>query len=140
MVLFIATLQINCSSVSSLFNALSANPNLSGITALLKGAGGIEKLLGGKGPFTLLAPTNDALASLGAGGVENLLKPENQTQLTNMLKGYVLPGKTEAAALTGTSGAAINATGSAVNLGDAKITQSIPVKDGIIQVIDKLLP
>lgn len=138
-ILFVATLQFSCSSASSLVSTLASNPNLSGITSLLKGAGGIDKLLGGNGPFTLLAPSNDALSSLGTGAVENLLKPENQSQLTNMLKGYVLPGKMDATALTGASGAK-NALGNSLNLGDAKITQSIPVKNGVVQVIDKLLP
>ena len=40
-------------------------------------AAGLRDALAGEGPFTILAPTDEAFAKLPKGTVENLLKPEN---------------------------------------------------------------
>ncbi|MGF1759396.1 fasciclin domain-containing protein, partial [Photobacterium sagamiensis] len=48
--------------------------------------------LEGKGPFTLLAPTDDAFAKLPAGTLADLLKPENKEQLQAVLKNHILIG------------------------------------------------
>ncbi len=69
---FVSILHFSCSSpANALMSTLGGNPQLSGISSLLKGAGGLGNLVG-KGPFTLLAPSNNALSSLGAGALENL--------------------------------------------------------------------
>jgi len=138
MVLFlVAGLNYNCSSpTSSLLSALGGNPNLSGVSSLLKGAGGLDKLIG-KGPFTMLAPSNDALASMGKGALDNLLKSGNSSQLQDMMKKYVVPGKLDPSQLAGSG--LKDAAGNAFNLGNAKITETIPTKGGVIQVIDGLL-
>ena len=57
------------------------------------------------GPFTVFAPTNAAFANLPAGTVENLLKPENKAQLSNILTYHVVSGNLDAAAVI----AAVNA-------------------------------
>src|SRR5688572_33402650 len=41
-------------------------------------AAGLVETLKGEGPFTVLAPVNDAFAALPAGTVDMLLKPENK--------------------------------------------------------------
>lgn len=51
------------------------------------------------GPFTVFAPTNDAFTMLPAGTVENLLKPENKSQLQNILKAHVVAGNWNAMSL-----------------------------------------
>src|SRR5262245_47658675 len=72
--LLLSVASIRCSSGasllksgSSLMSSLGKVPNLSQFTNLLK-TPGLDKLLGGvlKKPFTMLAPTNDALSSAGA--------------------------------------------------------------------------
>ena len=55
-------------------------------------AAGLVPALKGKGPFTVLAPTNDAFAKLPAGTVDNLLKPENKETLTKVLTYHVVAG------------------------------------------------
>jgi uncharacterized surface protein with fasciclin (FAS1) repeats len=55
-------------------------------------AGGLVETLQGKGPFTVLAPTNEAFAALPAGTVETLLKPENKAQLVKILTCHVIAG------------------------------------------------
>jgi len=138
LVLFLAAgLNYNCASpASALMGSLGKVPNLSGVSSLLKGAGGLDKLIG-KGPFTLLAPSDNALASLGKDGLTNLLKPENASQLQNLMKKYVVPGKLDPAQLAGSG--LKDAAGNAFSLGDAKISQSIPTKGGTIQVLEGLL-
>ena len=134
---FVSFLHFSCSSpANALLGTLGSNPQLSGITSLIKGAGGLGNLVG-KGPFTLLAPSNNALSTLGAGALENLLKPENKDMLTGILKKHVLPGKFTADQIN--AGGLKDALGNVLNMGGAKITESIPTKGGLIQVIDGII-
>jgi uncharacterized surface protein with fasciclin (FAS1) repeats len=134
----IALLHLHCGTTSSLMGLLGANPNLSSITSLLKSAGGISSILGGKQPYTLLAPTNDALSSMGTDAVTNLLKPENASQLTNLLKQQVIPGNVTEDALKG--GTVKNAAGNAVDLAGATLGSAQKTKDdGLVYVVNKLL-
>jgi uncharacterized surface protein with fasciclin (FAS1) repeats len=47
--------------------------------------------LSGEGPFTVLAPTNEAFAALPEGTVDTLLLPENKAQLQTVLGCHVIP-------------------------------------------------
>ena len=62
------------------------------LATALKAAGLVETLKG-DGPFTVFAPTDDAFAKLPRGTVEELLRPENQNKLINILKYHVIAGK-----------------------------------------------
>lgn len=62
------------------------------LVAAVKAAGLVETLQGA-GPFTVLAPTDEAFAKLPKGTVENLVKPENKETLTKILTYHVLAGK-----------------------------------------------
>ncbi|MGD1860899.1 MAG: fasciclin domain-containing protein [Leptolyngbyaceae cyanobacterium] len=60
---------------------------------------GLVDALSGEGPFTVFAPTNDAFADLDellsdryGIGVADLLEPENQALLTDVLTYHVVPG------------------------------------------------
>ena len=55
-------------------------------------AADLEAVLRGEGPFTVLAPTDEAFAKLPAGTVEDLLKPENKEKLVGILTYHVIPG------------------------------------------------
>ena len=48
-------------------------------------AAGLVDTLEGAGPFTVLAPTNEAFAALPKGTVDTLLKPENKDMLVGIL-------------------------------------------------------
>jgi uncharacterized surface protein with fasciclin (FAS1) repeats len=61
------------------------------LVAAVKAAGLVDTLKG-KGPFTVLAPTNEAFAALPAGTVENLLKPESKATLVKILTCHVIAG------------------------------------------------
>ncbi len=113
----ITLFNFSCTSPSAaLQSSLGEYAQLSGIATLLKSAGGLKNIIGkGKGPFTLLAPTNNALSTLGTANLENLLKPENKEQLIGILKKHVLPGKFKADQIK--AGGLKDVSGNELNLG-----------------------
>jgi len=131
----IAMLLASCSA-GNVLTSMATKPELSSLTGLLKNAGGIEKLVG-KGPFTLLAPTNDALAKLGPDVLQSLAKPENKEMLTGILKKHIIPGKLDANALK--AGGLKTAAGSPLDLGGINLGESIKSGKGMIQMIDGVL-
>src|ERR1700733_16093185 len=62
------------------------------LVAAVKAAGLVETLESA-GPFTVFAPTNEAFDKLPKGTVDNLVKPENKTMLTNILTYHVVSRK-----------------------------------------------
>jgi len=62
------------------------------LVAAVKAAGLVDTLEGA-GPFTVLAPTNEAFAKLPKGTVETLLMPANKDKLTAVLTYHVVPGR-----------------------------------------------
>ena len=96
-------------------------------------AAGLVETLQGAGPFTVFAPTNEAFAALPAGTVETLLKPENKTQLTQVLTYHVVPGRITASDLA----AMINKGGGKAVLKTVEGEDlSFGMKDGAIWVWD----
>jgi transforming growth factor-beta-induced protein len=117
------------------------------LAAALTAAGLIETLKG-KGPFTVFAPTDDAFAKLPAGTVENLLKPENKSQLVGILTYHVVAGSVKAADVVKLTSAKtvngadvkITVSGSSVKVNDANVvTTDIEASNGIIHVIDAVI-
>jgi uncharacterized surface protein with fasciclin (FAS1) repeats len=104
--------------------------------------------LKGEGPFTVFAPTDDAFAKLPAGTVEELVKPENKQQLTDILLYHVVPGKVLAADVAGLTSAAtvlgkdvaVKVDMGNVYINDAKvIITDIETSNGVIHVIDTVI-
>lgn len=83
---------------SNIVEVAAGNDNFSTLVAAVKAASLVETL-GGDGPFTVFAPTNDAFEKLPDGTVESLLLPENKDALTKILTYHVVSGKFEAAAV-----------------------------------------
>ncbi|HCM83904.1 MAG TPA: fasciclin domain-containing protein [Alphaproteobacteria bacterium] len=54
-------------------------------------AAGLETTLNGNGPLTIFAPTNAAFDKLGQQKLNELMKPENKAQLTQILTYHVVP-------------------------------------------------
>lgn len=57
-------------------------------------ASGLDQTLSATGPFTLFAPSDLAFQQMQPGVMDNLLQPGNKTELTLLMKGHVLNGKT----------------------------------------------
>ena len=112
------------------------------------GAAGLVDTLKGEGPFTVFAPSDDAVAALPAGTVDDLVKPENKAKLTEILLLHVLPGTVMAADVSGkvldpatAGGATVHVDGTdGVTVNGAKVvTADIACTNGVIHVIDKVL-
>lgn len=125
----------------------ASNDDFSTLVAAVKAAGMVETLKG-KGPFTVLAPTNAAFAKLPAGTVENLLLPENKDQLGAILAYHVIPGNNPASAVVTLDSAktvngqsvTISVDGDTVKINDATVTTTdIEASNGVIHVIDTVL-
>lgn len=129
------------------------------LVAAVKAAGLVETLQGA-GPFTVLAPTDEAFAKLPKGTVENLVKPENKATLTKILTYHVLAGKYNAkqiwAAVKAGNGKAMMKTVEGEDLtfwtkgkdlyirdskgNNAKVTiADVNQSNGVIHVIDTVL-
>ncbi|MGA0328075.1 MAG: fasciclin domain-containing protein, partial [Limisphaerales bacterium] len=52
-----------------------------------------------KGPFTVLAPTDDAFSKLPEGRLEGLLQPENRQKLASLLKNHIITAQLKSADL-----------------------------------------
>lgn len=74
---------------------VGANPRL----AQLVKAAGMERVLSGKEPYTVLAPSAGALDKLPAGSLEGLDQPARKAEITALLRAHILPGTILAADL-----------------------------------------
>lgn len=110
-------------------------------------AAGLDKTLMGEGPFTVLAPTDEAFGALGA-TVADLLKPENRKQLTDILTYHVIPGRVFAADAI-KAGSAKTVQGGEVNfaISEARLVVNnatiigtdVDASNGVIHIIDSVL-
>ncbi len=82
--------------VPGVMDLLAADPELSIFLSALR-VGDLSGVLSGAGPFTILAPHDEAFADLPAGWVEELLQPGNEARALRIIGYHVLPGKVMAA-------------------------------------------
>jgi uncharacterized surface protein with fasciclin (FAS1) repeats len=111
-------------------------------------AAGLEDTLRGDGPFTILAPTDEAFGKLSKEKLEALLQPSNRGKLAEILKFHVIPGRLTATQVV-SAGKAKTLQGGSVAvsidegrlvIGGAKvIATDIMADNGIIHVIDSVL-
>jgi transforming growth factor-beta-induced protein len=109
----------------------------------------LVETLSGEGPFTVFAPTDDAFAALPVGTLDELLKPENKQQLTDILLYHVVSGKVMAAdVVTLTSAPTVLGKDVTITVKDGKvflndtvqvIITDVEASNGVIHVIDAVL-
>lgn len=113
-------------------------------------AAGLVDTLKSDGPFTVLAPTDEAFAKLPEGTIATLLKPENKDKLAAILKYHVIPAKALAADVVKLNGkdvktvegdtVKITVDGGTVMINNAKVLKTdILCSNGVIHVIDTVL-
>jgi uncharacterized surface protein with fasciclin (FAS1) repeats len=123
-------------------------------------AAGLDATLAGPGPYTVLAPHDNAFTKLPAGAYENWMKPESRAQLTGVLTYHILPGTVLAAdigkAIENAKGKAVLATmgggtltatrdGDRIVLTDAAGTRAVVTgadqqfSNGVVHQIDAVL-
>jgi uncharacterized surface protein with fasciclin (FAS1) repeats len=71
---------------------LAARPDLSLFADAVK-ASGVDMTLRRSGPWTVLAPTNEAFRTLPAGTMTEWSKPENRGMLADVIEYHVIRGK-----------------------------------------------
>lgn len=117
------------------------------LVAAVKAAGLVDTLKGA-GPFTVFAPTDAAFATLPAGTVEDLVKPENKAKLTAILTLHVMAGKVMAADVAGKTATPASVNGEELHVdgtdgvtvnGAHVVTADIECTNGVIHVIDAVL-
>ncbi|MFM8811895.1 MAG: fasciclin domain-containing protein [Actinomycetota bacterium] len=129
-------------------DVVSVASSTEGFTTLVAALDAAELVgtLQGDGPFTVLAPTDEAFAALQEGLLDKLLLPENKEVLLKILTYHIISGKVTSAevvdgqvvSVEGTSLSFSTATGIQVN--NAKVAiADVEAKNGIIHVIDKVL-
>ncbi len=130
----------------------SAAPNLSTLVSAVQAAGLVETLQGA-GPYTVLAPTNEAFAKLPAGTLDTLLLPENKSQLSGILTYHVISGDILSSQLTnGQVVPTVNGQNLTVEITDGKVyfvdakggkamvtTADVDTSNGTVHIIDSVL-
>ncbi|MBE9155784.1 fasciclin domain-containing protein [Nodosilinea sp. LEGE 06152] len=112
-------------------------------------AADLTEALAASGPITLFAPTNEAFEALPEGTLDELLLPENQDLLRQVLTYHVV--QEEVAAADATSGEVSTAAGTPLTLevdeasGDVMVNEAMVVEpdiqasNGIIHGIDQVI-
>ena len=130
----------------------SATPDLSTLVSAVQAAGLVETLQGA-GPYTVLAPTNEAFAKLPAGTLDTLLLPENKNQLSGILTYHVISGDVLSSQLTnGHVVPTVNGQNLTVEITDGKVyfvdakggkamvtTADVDTSNGTVHIIDSVL-
>jgi len=130
--------------------------NHTALATAIQAAGLVPKLRG-PGPFTFFAPTNDAFGKLPSGTLQKLVQSGNQSALSQILNGHLVPGRLAAIdlarAVQESGGSAriktLNGTSLTLTLdgstlvltdgfgGSARLTQTdLYQKNGIVHVAD----
>ncbi len=131
--------------VKDIAATLKTNPDLKQFERLFS-ASGVD-LKGGE--FTIFAPTNDAINKKGNLWGQNLLKPEQKSELKKVVESYIVKGKMTATQLKNQKAPLKSMTGEALTITekDGKLTVNganvvkteITAKNGVIHLIDQVL-
>ncbi len=108
---------------------------------------GITAELQAEGPYTLFIPSDQAFASLPAGMLDELLKPENKEQLAAILTYHAVPGKLRMKDIQAGEVETVNCaplelafTDGYFTAGGAKVVETdITASNGVVYVIDTVL-
>lgn len=111
-------------------------------------AAGLSSTLMGDGPFTVLAPTDEAFKALGDDTIKQLLRPESRARLQQILTYHVIPARAYAndAIRLGEAGTVAETPvtfsfeGGTLKVNGANIVATdIEAFNGVIHVIDSVL-
>ena len=128
----------------SITDTVARTPQLSTLSKLISDAG-LADTLGGPGPLTLFAPTDEAFKAMPAKTLADLAA--NKALLAATLTYHVVPGKLMAAdvkngPLKTVNGAnvALAKAGTFLTVDDAVVQQGdLPASNGVVHLIDRVL-
>ncbi len=130
--------------MATILDIATQTEGFSTLVAAVQAAGLVETLKG-PGPFTVLAPNDEAFAKLPPGTVQTLV--QNPPQLARILKFHVVPGKYTQAQLI-ELGTAISAEGAPIPISGKDgfevknatvLAADIEADNGIIHVLDTVI-
>jgi transforming growth factor-beta-induced protein len=143
-----ATTSSTAAPTNNIVQTAVAAPTFSTLVAAVKAAGLVDTL-SGTGPFTVLAPTNDAFAKVPADVLAKLLLPENKDALVKVLTYHVISGKVDASQVVKlTSAKTVQGSNVKIAVVDGKVklndnttvlSTDIQTSNGIIHSIDSVL-
>ena len=135
-------------SAGTIVEVAAGNESFSTLVQAVEAADLVETL-SAEGPYTVFAPTNEAFAALPEGTLDQLLLPENQETLTQILTYHVLPQAVPAAevmsgdvttAAGSTLSISVDETTGTVMVNEATVVQAdVAASNGVIHVIDQVL-
>ncbi len=112
-------------------------------------AAGLAETLSEAGPYTVFAPTNEAFEALPEGTLDQLLLPENQEALVQILTYHVLPQAVPAAQVVSGDVETVAGPPLSVNVDDATgnvsvnqatvVQADVQASNGVIHAIDQVL-
>ena len=140
-----ASVQDNVSTNDIVKVAVASKDHTTLVTAVK--AADLVNVLANAGPFTVFAPNNAAFDALPKGTVEDLLKPENKSKLSDILQYHVgvgvftedlLPDGKQLFTALGPN-LSIHKKDGKLMVNDAHVLGSVRASNGLIYVIDKVL-
>ncbi|HEX4894234.1 MAG TPA: fasciclin domain-containing protein [Hyphomicrobiaceae bacterium] len=150
----VALLSLPLSAASAgLRDVVETAENTGKFSRLLEAAAqaGIVDKLKGDGPFTVLAPTDEAFAGLDPDFIRELLQPENKEELAELLKHHIIPGKVLLVDIRGNRGEktvenvrggklTFSRTAGEIIVGDARIVEAdVMASNGVIHIVDSII-
>ncbi|MEZ7928283.1 fasciclin domain-containing protein, partial [Cloacibacterium sp.] len=111
-------------------------------------AAGLTTSLSNAGPFTVFAPVNAAFDKLPAGTVDDLLKPENNSKLGDILGHHTYVGVIKTEQMTdGQSLGMVDGKNITIKMvngkptinGTVNIIATVPASNGIVHVVDGVI-
>jgi uncharacterized surface protein with fasciclin (FAS1) repeats len=94
-------MSVSASQAQDLFEAASANPELSTFIRAVEAAG-LTDTLKGEDPYTIFAPSNAAFEGLGNGVADRVIG--DQEQIADIINTHIVEGEFTAADLRGANG------------------------------------
>lgn len=122
--------------------------SLSTLSQAIESAG-LTDTLAAEGPYTVFAPTNEAFDALPDGTLEQLLMPENQDTLTQILTYHVIPDEVTSEEITAGTVATVAGPEVTISTDEAAggvmvneatvVTPDVQASNGVIHTIDQVL-
>ena len=124
---------------TNLLGRIDNDTRLSAFSNLLSRSSKVGKLLGGKTKYTILAPTNEAIADMGQDAIARFTgSKEGLKELGNVLKNHIARDIKNPA--DSASGTLVNLRGDTLNTSQLEfIGEPIIADNGIIQVVTKVI-
>lgn len=129
-------------SNESIYDVIDGDDRFSTFAAAIDSAD-LDQTLSGPGPFTVFAPTNQAIGQLDG----ELLQEENEDELRDLLLSHISNGEKMASGLSGQTvrtlaggDVVVSGSGDSLRVGDARVVEAdIHAANGVIHAVDQVL-